>query len=159
MGQLQPASRAIRLSTDLAKKPLECLEYIEVHELVHLIEPSHGPQFVTVMDLFMPKWQHFRGKLNNLPVRHEDCNPMPFHISAQVVSGYCRRMRPLNILTRSTARSFHPNVGSAAMLSPVVEHRSPADRRKAVVRSAHASVDSRIDLAGAPNDCPLVNRP
>lgn len=45
------------------------------------------------------------------------------------------------------------------LLSPVVEHRSPADGRKAVVRSAHANVDSRFDLAGAPNECPLVNRP
>lgn len=45
------------------------------------------------------------------------------------------------------------------LLSPVVEYRSPADGRKAVVRSAHASGDSRFDLAGAHNDCPLVNRP
>ncbi len=45
------------------------------------------------------------------------------------------------------------------LLSPVVKHRSPADGRKAVVRSAHANVDSRFDPTDAPNECPLVNRP
>lgn len=59
-------------ATDLAKKPPECLEYIVVHELAHLLEPSHGPRFVAVMNLFMPRWQHDRDELNHLPVRHED---------------------------------------------------------------------------------------
>ncbi|MDD2546106.1 MAG: M48 family metallopeptidase [Burkholderiaceae bacterium] len=71
-GRGSPTSRAIRLSTDLAKKPPECLEYIVVHELAHWIEPSHNARFVSVMHLFMPKWQHYRDGLNNLPVRHED---------------------------------------------------------------------------------------
>ena len=73
-GSCNPTSHAIRLNTDLAKKPPECLEYIVVHELAHLLEPSHGPRFVAVMNLFMPKWQHYRDELNNLPVRHEDWN-------------------------------------------------------------------------------------
>jgi predicted metal-dependent hydrolase len=71
-GSCNPATRAIRLNTDLAKKPPECLEYIVVHELAHLIEPSHSARFVSIMNLFMPKWQHFRDELNSLPVRHED---------------------------------------------------------------------------------------
>ena len=71
-GSCNPASHAIRLNTDLAKKPPECLEYIVVHELAHLIEPSHNARFVSVMNLFMPKWQHRRDELNNLPVRHEN---------------------------------------------------------------------------------------
>ena len=71
-GSCNPTSRAIRLNTYLAKKPPECLEYIVVHELAHLIEPSHNARFVSVMNLFMPKWQHYRDELNNLPVRHED---------------------------------------------------------------------------------------
>lgn len=71
-GSCNPHSHAIRLNTDLAKKPPECLEYIVVHELAHLIEPSHNARFVSVMNLFMPKWQHYRDELNNLPVRHED---------------------------------------------------------------------------------------
>ena len=62
----------IRLNTDLAKKPLECLEYILVHELAHLLEPTHNQHFVALMDQFMPKWKFYKEQLNRLPVRHED---------------------------------------------------------------------------------------
>lgn len=71
-GSCNPQSRAIRLNTDLAKKPPECLEYIVVHELAHLIEPTHNARFSSLMDLFLPQWQHRRHLLNQLPVRHED---------------------------------------------------------------------------------------
>ena len=56
---------------DLAKKPLECLEYILVQEMVHLLEPTHNARFVSLMDSFVPKWQFYREALNRLPVRHE----------------------------------------------------------------------------------------
>jgi len=62
----------IRLNTDLAKKPLECLEYIVVHELAHLLEPTHNQRFIALMDQFMPKWKFYKDQLNRLPVRHED---------------------------------------------------------------------------------------
>lgn len=71
-GSCNPATGAIRLNTDLAKKPPECLEYIVVHEMTHLLEPSHNARFVSLMALFMPQWQHLRDELNALPVRHED---------------------------------------------------------------------------------------
>ncbi|MBS0611432.1 MAG: M48 family metallopeptidase [Proteobacteria bacterium] len=71
-GSCNPSRRTIRLNTDLAKKPPECLEYIVVHELAHLIEPSHNARFVSVMNLFMPRWRLYRDELNRLPVRHED---------------------------------------------------------------------------------------
>lgn len=71
-GSCNPGARSIRLNTDLAKKPPECLEYIVVHELAHLIEPTHNARFTALMDLFMPHWQHVREELNRLPVRHED---------------------------------------------------------------------------------------
>lgn len=71
-GSCNPASGAIRLNTDLAKKPRECLEYIVVHEMTHLLEPSHNARFVSLMAMFMPQWQHLRDELNALPVRHED---------------------------------------------------------------------------------------
>ena len=71
MGKLQPRARTIRLNTELAKKPPECLEYIVVHEMVHLLEPTHNARFVALMDRFMPKWQFHRQVLNRLPVRHE----------------------------------------------------------------------------------------
>ena len=62
----------IRLNTDLAKKPRECLEYIVIHELVHLIEPTHNARFIALMDTFMPRWRVCRDVLNRLPVRHEN---------------------------------------------------------------------------------------
>jgi predicted metal-dependent hydrolase len=70
-GSCSPKSRNIRLNTDLAKKPHECLEYILVHEMVHLLEPTHNVRFVSLMDSFVPKWQFYREALNRLPVRHE----------------------------------------------------------------------------------------
>ncbi len=71
-GSCNPATGAIRLNTDLAKKPRDCLEYILVHELVHLLEPTHNARFVALMDQFMPKWKSHRDLVNLLPVRHED---------------------------------------------------------------------------------------
>lgn len=71
-GSCTSQSGYIRLNTDLAKKPPECLEYILVHELVHLLEPSHNKRFVGLMDLHLPHWQQLRRQLNKLPVRHEE---------------------------------------------------------------------------------------
>lgn len=62
-------SRNIRLNSELAKKPIEYLEYVIVHEITHLIEPTHNQQFVSLMDQFMPKWQHYRDQLNQLPLQ------------------------------------------------------------------------------------------
>ena len=70
-GSCSPEIRTIRLNTELAKKPLECLEYITVHEMVHLLEPTHNNRFVHFMDQFMPNWQFHRDTLNRLPLRHE----------------------------------------------------------------------------------------
>lgn len=65
------ATGTIRLNTELAKKPPECLEYIVVHEMVHLLEPTHNRRFLELMDGFMPAWRDHRDALNRLPVRHE----------------------------------------------------------------------------------------
>lgn len=70
-GSCNHRARTIRLNTELAKKPAECLEYIVVHELVHLLEPTHNARFVALMDRFMPRWQIHRQVLNRLPVRQE----------------------------------------------------------------------------------------
>lgn len=70
-GSCNRGARSIRLNTDLAKKPRECLEYIVVHEMVHLLEPTHNARFVALMDRLMPQWRVCREKLNQLPVRHE----------------------------------------------------------------------------------------
>ena len=62
---------SIRLNTDLARKPRECLEYIVVHEMAHLLEPTHNTPFTTLMDSLIPEWRRRREMLNRLPVRHE----------------------------------------------------------------------------------------
>ena len=71
-GSCNPTAQSIRLNTELAKKPKECLEYIVVHELIHLLEPTHNARFITLMDRFMPSWRLRRDQLNELPVRHEE---------------------------------------------------------------------------------------
>ena len=73
-GSCNPSSGTIRLNTELAKKPRECVEYIVVHEMIHLIEPTHGPRFIALMDRFMPAWRNTRELLNRLPARHERWN-------------------------------------------------------------------------------------
>lgn len=70
-GSCSCGSASIRLNTDLAKKPQECLEYIIVHEMAHLLEPTHNKRFIALMDDFMPNWRFYREVLNRLPVRHE----------------------------------------------------------------------------------------
>lgn len=71
-GSCTPGSGYIRLNTDLAKKPPECLEYILVHELVHLLEPTHSARFLALMEQHLPHWRHRKAQLNRLPVRHQD---------------------------------------------------------------------------------------
>lgn len=71
-GSCSRVSNSIRLNTELAKKPVECLEYIVVHEMAHGIEPTHSRRFLDMMDRLMPNWRICRDHLNRLPVRHED---------------------------------------------------------------------------------------
>ncbi|WP_221033288.1 M48 family metallopeptidase [Actomonas aquatica] len=67
-GSCSPERRNIRLNTELAKKPKECLEYVIVHEMVHLLEPTHGPRFQELMNCHLGSWRSTRGLLNNLPI-------------------------------------------------------------------------------------------
>lgn len=62
----------IWLNLELAKKPPQCLEYIVVHEMVHLLERTHNDRFVAFMDMYMPQWRFHKDELNRLPVRHEN---------------------------------------------------------------------------------------
>lgn len=70
-GSCNHRAATIRLNTELARKPPESLEYIVVHEMAHLLEPTHGGRFIAVMDRVMPGWPHRRDHLNQLPVAHE----------------------------------------------------------------------------------------
>jgi predicted metal-dependent hydrolase len=64
-------ARRIWLNLELAKKSEKCLEYILVHELIHLLERHHNDRFMTLMDQFMPFWRHYREELNQTPLRQE----------------------------------------------------------------------------------------
>ena len=63
------ASR-IWLNLELVKKAPHCLEYVIVHELVHLLERHHNERFQNYMNRFMPLWQHYREELNRAPLGH-----------------------------------------------------------------------------------------
>lgn len=69
-GSCNTETKRIWLNLELAKKPVECLEYIIVHELVHLLERNHNEVFVNYMNQFMPKWRFYRDELNRLPFSH-----------------------------------------------------------------------------------------
>jgi len=71
-GSCNTEALTIRLNTELAKKPKDCLDYIVLHEMVHILEPKHGERFIALMDRFMPKWQFVRQRLNRLPIRHTE---------------------------------------------------------------------------------------
>ncbi len=71
-GSCNREARRIWLNLELAKKPKECLEYIVVHEMVHVIERNHGPRFVALMDQFLPQWRQYKDELNRLPVGHSN---------------------------------------------------------------------------------------
>jgi hypothetical protein len=69
-GSCNPRKATIHLNTDLAKKPPACLEYVLVHELVHLIEPRHDDRFREILSRHLPNWQHLRDQLNRAPLAH-----------------------------------------------------------------------------------------
>ena len=68
-GSCTPKTRSIRFNLELVKRAPECLEYIVVHELVHLLEASHNIKFKTLMDRFYPKWKFYRKELRSLPIK------------------------------------------------------------------------------------------
>ena len=59
-GTCNPDARRIWVNLELAKKPKECLEYIVVHEMVHLLEHHHNERFIALMDAILPKWRSLR---------------------------------------------------------------------------------------------------
>lgn len=65
-------ARRIWLNLELAKKPESCLEYVIVHELVHLLERTHNARFVALMNKFMPSWRTLKDELNRFPLSHPE---------------------------------------------------------------------------------------
>ena len=70
-GTCSVEARRIWLNLELAKKPVQCLEYIVVHELVHLIERHHNDHFISIMDKHLPQWRLHRQELNAAPLAQE----------------------------------------------------------------------------------------
>jgi len=70
-GSCNPDARRIWLNLELAKKPVRCLEYIVVHELLHLRARRHDARFLALMDKHLPGWQQRRRELNAAPLAHE----------------------------------------------------------------------------------------
>jgi predicted metal-dependent hydrolase len=64
-GSCNCQKQTIRLNTELAKKPLECLEYVIIHEMIHIIEPSHNRNFYKIMNKHLPTWKLIRKKMNS----------------------------------------------------------------------------------------------
>jgi predicted metal-dependent hydrolase len=62
----------IRINTELVKKPKDLLEYVVVHELVHLLEPNHSERFVEILQHHYPTWRDARAELNELPLTAEE---------------------------------------------------------------------------------------
>jgi predicted metal-dependent hydrolase len=70
-GSCNHRASSIRLNTELIKKPKDLLEYVIVHEMVHLIVPRHDGRFVALMDRHYPTWREARAELNELPLAAE----------------------------------------------------------------------------------------
>jgi predicted metal-dependent hydrolase len=62
--------KRIWINLELAKKPLNCLEYIVVHEMIHLLERHHNDRFLALMESFLPQWKFYKEELNRFPVSH-----------------------------------------------------------------------------------------
>lgn len=71
-GSCNIEKKRIWLNLELAKKPEHCLEYIIVHEMVHLLERHHNDRFLYYMETLLPNWRQLKTELNKLPVSHAD---------------------------------------------------------------------------------------
>lgn len=73
-GGCNPEARHIRLNTELVKKPKDLLEYVIVHEMTHLLEPTHSDRFIALLTKHYPTWREARAELNELPLGAEEWN-------------------------------------------------------------------------------------
>lgn len=79
-GACNPAANRIWLNLELIKKPPECISYLVLHEITHLIERNHGDAFVALLDRHMPNWRTYRDQLNAAPLAHEEwCDAVSPH--------------------------------------------------------------------------------
>lgn len=67
-GSCNPASRHLLFNTELVKKPRHLIEYVVIHELLHLVESSHNDAFIALMDKYCQHWREAKAELNALPL-------------------------------------------------------------------------------------------
>ena len=67
-GSCNHSERNIRINTELVKKPKDLLEYVVVHEMIHLLAPTHSEQFIALLGRHYPAWREARAELNELPL-------------------------------------------------------------------------------------------
>jgi len=72
-GTCNREAKRIWLNLELAKKPIHCIEYIIVHEMVHLLERNHNDRFIAYINHFLPEWRDLKSELNRLTISHMDC--------------------------------------------------------------------------------------
>lgn len=72
-GSCNHESGTIRLNTELVKKPKDLIEYVVVHEMLHLVEPDHSERFIALLEYHYPTWREARSELNALPLGAEAC--------------------------------------------------------------------------------------
>jgi predicted metal-dependent hydrolase len=70
-GSCNSRARRVWINLELAKKPVACIDYLVLHELVHLVERNHGERFIALMDKHMPHWRLHRQELNAAPLGNE----------------------------------------------------------------------------------------
>jgi hypothetical protein len=71
-GSCNTRARRVWFNLELAKKPAQCLEYVVVHELMHLLERNHNDRFKALMDQHLPMWRTCREELNRAPLGHTE---------------------------------------------------------------------------------------
>jgi predicted metal-dependent hydrolase len=71
-GSCNITDRRIWLNLDLVRKTPSCLEYVIVHEMIHLLERKHGDRFIALMNQYLPQWKQIRGELNSFPLAHAE---------------------------------------------------------------------------------------
>ena len=71
-GSCNREAKRIWINLELAKKPIQCVEYIVVHEMVHLLERKHNERFIAFMNKFLPQWRNYKEELNRLPISHTE---------------------------------------------------------------------------------------
>lgn len=67
-GSCSKARREAYFNVELAKKPVDCIEYVVAHEMIHLIERNHTDRFRRLLDTYLPAWEELKNKLNEMPV-------------------------------------------------------------------------------------------